>query len=115
MCFKSRAGQFRHSVANGSPLLQHLIESSCVACRRNDAELNFANSLHTSALYSKNHKRFDSQWRYDLKISIKKCETLGYILFLWNYAISLSLEVSVVPNNFKLSAFHLIVTLSLLR
>ena len=29
--FKSRAGQIGHSVANGSPLLQHFFERSCVA------------------------------------------------------------------------------------
>ena len=29
--FKSRAGQIGHSVANGSPPLQHFFERSCVA------------------------------------------------------------------------------------
>ena len=29
--FKSRAGQIGHSVANGSPPLQHFFEWSCVA------------------------------------------------------------------------------------
>ena len=29
--FKSRGGQIRHSVANGSPLLQHFFERSCVS------------------------------------------------------------------------------------
>ena len=29
--FKSRAGQIKHSVANGSPVLQHFFERSCVA------------------------------------------------------------------------------------
>ena len=29
--FKSRAGQIGHSVANGSPLLRHFFERSCVA------------------------------------------------------------------------------------
>ena len=29
--FESRAGQIRHSVANGSPPLQHFFERSCVA------------------------------------------------------------------------------------
>ena len=29
--FKSRAGQIGHSVANGSPPLRHIFESSCVA------------------------------------------------------------------------------------
>ena len=29
--FKSRAGQIRHSVANGSPPLRHFFERSCVA------------------------------------------------------------------------------------
>ena len=36
--FKSRAGQIGHSVANGSPPLQHLFQRIYVAHRRNDCE-----------------------------------------------------------------------------
>ena len=47
--FKSWAGQIVYSVANDSPLLQHFFEWSCVAHRRNDAEMGPANSFHASA------------------------------------------------------------------
>ena len=47
--FKSQAGQIGHSVSNGSPPLRHLFERSCVARRRNDAEIGPANSLYASA------------------------------------------------------------------
>ena len=58
--FKSRAGQIGHSVANhDSPTLQHFFEGSCVAHRRNDAEMGPANSLHASASYSEYNEKFD--------------------------------------------------------
>ena len=47
--FKSWAGQIGHSVANGSPPLQHFFERSCVARTHNDVEMGPANSLHVSA------------------------------------------------------------------
>ena len=47
--FKRSAGQIGHSVANGSPLLRHFFERSCVAHWRTDAEMGPANSLHASA------------------------------------------------------------------
>ena len=46
--FKSGAGQIRHSVANGSPPLQHFFEIA-VLSGRNDAKMGPANSLHASA------------------------------------------------------------------
>ena len=52
MQIKSRAGEIRYSVANGSPPLRHFIKRSCVA-RFNDTELGPANSLHAFAYYSK--------------------------------------------------------------
>ena len=40
------AGQIGNNVANGSPLLQHFFERSCVARRRNDdTEMGPAKSL----------------------------------------------------------------------
>ena len=54
---KSRAGQFGHSVADGLPLLQHF--KGAVLPGRRDAEMGPANSLHTSAYYSKFNERFD--------------------------------------------------------
>ena len=46
--FKSRAGQIGHTVADGSPPLQHcVLQRSCVA--RADAEMGPENSLHASA------------------------------------------------------------------
>ena len=62
--FKSRAGQFEHSVANGSPPLQHFFEKSCVARRRNDAEMDPANSLHASAYYREYNERFDFDFNF---------------------------------------------------
>ena len=50
--FKSRVGQVRYSVANGSPSLRPLFENCCVARRSNIIEMCSANSLHTSAWYS---------------------------------------------------------------
>ena len=47
--FKSRACQIGHSVANGSPSLQHFLERSCVARRCNGAEMGPASSLHALA------------------------------------------------------------------
>ena len=40
------------SVFKGSPPLQYFSGRSCVACRRNDAEMGPANSLHAPTLYS---------------------------------------------------------------
>ena len=57
--FKSRAGQIRHSVADGSPLLQHFIGKSSLARTRNDAEMGLANSLLASAWYGKHNESFD--------------------------------------------------------
>ena len=57
--FRSRAGQIEHSVANGSQPLRHFFERSCVV-GRDDAEMDPANSLHTSAYYIECNKRFDS-------------------------------------------------------
>ena len=59
MKFNSRAGQIGHSVANGSPPLRHIFNRSSVACRRNDAEVGPANSLHASAYYREYNKKFD--------------------------------------------------------
>ena len=42
--FKFRAGKIGHSVANGSSPLQHSFERSCVAHKRNKAEMGPANS-----------------------------------------------------------------------
>ena len=64
--FKSRAGQIGHSVANSSPPLRHFLEWSCVAHRRNDAEMSPANSLHTLAYYSEYNERFN----FDLHTAI---------------------------------------------
>ena len=47
--FKSRASQIGQSVANDSPPVQHFLEWSCVARRRNDAEMGPANLLHALA------------------------------------------------------------------
>ena len=43
--FKSRADQIGQSVATGSPSLQYFFERSCVARRRNDAQIGPANLL----------------------------------------------------------------------
>ena len=45
--FKSRAGQIEDSVASGSPPPQHFLERSCVACRRNEAEMGSAQTHYT--------------------------------------------------------------------
>ena len=47
--FKSRAGQIRHSVDNGSPPLRHFFERSCFARTPNDVEMGPINSLHALA------------------------------------------------------------------
>ena len=57
--FKSRPGQIGHSVVDGLPPLQHFFKRSCVAHKRNDAEMGPANSLHASAQYSKYNERFE--------------------------------------------------------
>ena len=56
--FKSRAGQIKPSVTNGSPTLQHFFEKSCVAQAqwRGDGPTN---SLHASAYYSEYNEKFD--------------------------------------------------------
>ena len=41
--------QIEHSVANGLPPQRKFFRRSCVDCRRNDAEIGPANSLHASA------------------------------------------------------------------
>ena len=46
---KSRARQNEYNVVNGSPPLRHFFVRSCVARKRNDAEMVFANSLHALA------------------------------------------------------------------
>ena len=51
--------------ANGSPLLRHFFERSCFTCRRNDAEIILADSLHASA----SHSGYDE--RFDLKMACK--------------------------------------------
>ena len=50
--FKSWTGHIRHTIVNGSPRLRQFFERSCVVCRRNDAVIEPANSLHASAQYS---------------------------------------------------------------
>ena len=47
--FKFRDSQIGHNVANGSPLLQHFFQRSCVAGRHNDTEMGPANLSHASA------------------------------------------------------------------
>ena len=50
--FKSRTGQIRRGVANGSPFLLQFFVRNCVDYWRNGAEMGPANSLHASASYS---------------------------------------------------------------
>ena len=66
--FEFRAGQIGHSVANGSPPLQHFFERKYAARRRNDAEMGPANSLHASAYYNEYDEKFDLVFHFDFQL-----------------------------------------------
>ena len=68
LMFKSRAGQIRHSVANGMPLLRHFFTRSCVVHMRYDPELGPANSLHASAVIYSDYYEMKGQSFYILAV-----------------------------------------------